>query len=170
MPGCDAGCSSRPGIRFGWPCLGSSAVARGCGICSVQRFAIRHHAALTEAICLQLRRRPSDSWCRSIFLQVDIAALCGAIRDWTIAQAPGEAAVLDQLVCGGKTLRGSIEPTPGGSLAFIAQVTLYSVAPSARKVDASPSRPLQPPGGLMEATDASLQRGRLASGFCEAVG
>jgi hypothetical protein len=32
--------------------------------------------------------------------------------------------------------------------------------PSARKVDASPSRPFQPPGGLMESIDASLQRGR----------
>jgi len=33
-------------------------------------------------------------------------------------------------------------------------------APSARKVDASPSRPLFPPGGLMEQTNAPLQRGR----------
>ena len=33
-------------------------------------------------------------------------------------------------------------------------------APSARKVDASPSRPLFPPGGLMEQSNTSLQRGR----------
>ena len=32
--------------------------------------------------------------------------------------------------------------------------------PSARKVDASPSRSLFQPGGLMEQCDASLQRGR----------
>lgn len=32
--------------------------------------------------------------------------------------------------------------------------------PSARKEDASPSRQFQPPGGLMEPIDASLQRGR----------
>ena len=38
------------------------------------------------------------------------------------------AADLDQLVCDGKTLRGSIEPTAGGGSAFIAQVTLYSAA------------------------------------------
>jgi hypothetical protein len=31
--------------------------------------------------------------------------------------------------------------------------------PSARKVDASPSRPLFSPGGLMEQGNASLQRG-----------
>ena len=35
---------------------------------------------------------------------------------------------LDHQVCDGKTLHGSIEPTPGGGSAFIAQVTLYSVA------------------------------------------
>jgi hypothetical protein len=50
------------------------------------------------------------------------------ISDWTIAQMPGCAAGLYQLVCDGKTLRGSIEPTTGGGSAFIAQVTLYSAA------------------------------------------
>jgi hypothetical protein len=59
---------------------------------------------------------------------VDVAALCAAIRDWTIAQIPAGAGDLDQLVCDGKTLRGSIEPTDGGGSAFIAQVTLCSAA------------------------------------------
>ena len=36
----------------------------------------------------------------------------------------------------------------------------YLTTPSARKDDASPFRPFQPPGGLMEPTNASLQRGR----------
>ena len=35
-----------------------------------------------------------------------------------------------------------------------------SAPPSARKDDASPSRPFQPTGGLMEPINASLQRGR----------
>ena len=43
-------------------------------------------------------------------------------------------------------------------------LTSYNIAfydaPSARKVDASPSRPLFPLGGLMEQSNASLQRGR----------
>ncbi len=55
-----------------------------------------------------------------------MSALCTAIRDWTMAQIPGGAADLDQLICDGKTLRGSIEPTAGGGSAFIGQVTLYS--------------------------------------------
>ena len=45
---------------------------------------------------------------------MDVAALCAAIRDWTIAQIPGSAADLDQLIYDGMTLRGSIEPTAGG--------------------------------------------------------
>ena len=94
----------------------------------LERFAIRHHSVLTKALGLKLRRPPSDSAFRYFFHQVDVAALCTAIRDWTIAQIPGGAGDLDQLVCDGKTLRGSIEPTAGGGSAFIAQVTLYSAA------------------------------------------
>jgi hypothetical protein len=94
----------------------------------LERFAIRHHAVLTESLDIELRRPPSDSSFRYFFHQVDVAALCAAIRDWTIAQIPGGTEDLDQLVCDGKTLRGSIKPTAGGGSAFIAQVTLYSAA------------------------------------------
>ena len=82
----------------------------------------------SESLGLELRRPPSDSAFRSFFRQVDVAALCTAIRDWTIAQIPGGADDLDQLVCDGKTLRGSIEPTAGGGSAFIAQLMLYTAA------------------------------------------
>ena len=94
----------------------------------LERFAIRHHSVLTEALGIELKRPPSDSAFRYFFHQVDVTALCAAIRDWTIAQIPGGAADLEQLVCDGKTLRGSIETTAGGGSAFIAQVTLYSAA------------------------------------------
>jgi hypothetical protein len=94
----------------------------------LERFARRHHAVLNETLGLELKRPPSDSAFRYFFLQVAVAAVCAAIRDWTIAQIPGGAADLDQRVCDGKTLRGSIEPTSGGGSAFIAQVTLYSAA------------------------------------------
>ena len=57
---------------------------------------------------------------------MDVAVLCEAIRDWTIAQIPGGAGDLDQLVCDGKTMRGSIEPISSGGSAFIAHVTLYA--------------------------------------------
>jgi len=94
----------------------------------LERFARRHHAVLTEALGIELKRPPSDSAFRYFFLHVVVTAVGGAIRDWTMAQIPGGTTDLDQLVCDGKTLRGSIEPTAGGGSAFIAQVTLYSAA------------------------------------------
>jgi hypothetical protein len=93
----------------------------------LERFARRHHAVLTESLGIELKRPPSDSAFRYFFLQVDVAAVCAAIRDWTIAQIPGGASGHDQLICDGN-LRGSIESTSGGGSAFIAQVTLYSAA------------------------------------------
>jgi hypothetical protein len=94
----------------------------------LERLSIRHHSMLTVALGLELLRPPSDSAFSYFFQHVDMAALCTAIRDWTIAQIPGGASDLDQLICNGKTLRGSIEPTAGGGSAFIAQDTLYSAA------------------------------------------
>jgi hypothetical protein len=68
----------------------------------LERFAIRHHTSLTSALGIELTRPPSDSAFRYFFQQVDVAALCAAICDWTIAQIPGGAGDLDQLVCDGK--------------------------------------------------------------------
>ena len=122
----------RRGVRFpAWYLLlvAVLGILSGCqSLRDLERFAIRHHSLLTEVLGVELRRPPSDSSFRYFFHQVDVSALCAEIRDWTIAQIPGGAADLDQLVCDGKTLRGSIEPTAGGGSAFIAQVTLYSAA------------------------------------------
>ena len=122
----------RRGVRFpAWYLLLVAVLgilSRCQSLRDLERFARRHHVVLTEALGLDLRRPPSDSSFRYFFLQVDVVELCAAIRDWTISQIPGGAADLDQLVCDGKTLRGSIEPTSGGGSAFIAQVTLYSAA------------------------------------------
>ena len=86
-------------------------------------YAIRHHTALTSALGIELTRPPSDSAFRYFFQQVDVVALCAAIRDWRIAQIPGGAEAFDQLICDGRDLRGSVEPTAGGESTFIAQVT-----------------------------------------------
>jgi hypothetical protein len=111
----------RRGVRFpAWYLLlvAVLGILSGCqSLRDLERFAIRHHTVLTEALGLELRRPPSDSSFRYFFHQVDVAALCAAIRDWTIAQIPGGAADLDQLVCDGKALRGSIVPTAGGGSA-----------------------------------------------------
>ena len=60
--------------------------------------------------------------------RVEMSALCSANLNWKIAQIPGGAPDLDQLICDGKMLRDSIEPTTGGGSAYIDQVTLYSAA------------------------------------------
>jgi hypothetical protein len=105
----------RRGVRFpAWYLLlvAVLGILSGCqSLRDLERFAIRHHSLLTEVLGVELRRPPSDSSFRYFFHQVDVSALCAAIRDRTIAQIPGGAADLDQLVCDGKALRGSIEPT-----------------------------------------------------------
>ncbi len=97
-----------------------------CG--EVFAFDIRHHSALDRGIgalaaatAIGLVPVAPPRWpaaSRYFFLQVEVTAICSAIRDWTIAQIPGGAADLDQLVCDGKTLRGSIVPTAGGRSAY----------------------------------------------------
>jgi hypothetical protein len=71
-----------------------------------ERFAIRHHAALNQALGLELRRHPTDSTFRYLFLQVDVAKICWQIKAWMLAQIPDGAEGLDPLVCDGKTLHG----------------------------------------------------------------
>ena len=90
----------------------------------LERFAIRHHSVLNEALGIELRRPPSDPAFRYFLRQIDVAALSAAIRDWTMAQIPGGAVDLDQLVCDGKTLRGSIVSTAGGG-------SVYGLRPTA---------------------------------------
>lgn len=121
----------RRGVRFpAWYLLVAvlGILSRCQSLRDLERFARWHHGVLTEALGVELRRPPSYSSFLYFFLQVDVPALCAAIRDWTVAQISGDASDLDPLICDGKTLRGSIEPTAGGGSVFIAQVTLYSAA------------------------------------------
>ena len=50
------------------------------------------------------------------------------LQAWMISQIPGGAEGLDQLVCDGKTLRGSAIETEDGNHRFVAQVTVYARA------------------------------------------
>lgn len=104
-------------------------ILSGCqSLRDFERFANRHHTALTTALGIELKRLPSDTAFRAFFPQMDVAALSAGIRDWTIAQIPDGAEGLDQLICDGKALCGSVEPTAGAGSTFIAQVTPYSPA------------------------------------------
>ncbi len=84
----------------------------------LEGLAIHYHRVLTGALGIDLKRSPTDSYLRYFFRQVDVGALCAAIRDLTISQIPGGAGDLDQRVCDGKNLRGSIEPTAGGGSTY----------------------------------------------------
>ena len=50
------------------------------------------------------------------------------LQAWMISQIPDGAGGLDQLVCDGKTLRGSAIETDDGNHRFVAQVTVYARA------------------------------------------
>jgi hypothetical protein len=50
------------------------------------------------------------------------------LHAWMISQIPGGADGLDQLVCDGKTLRGSAVEAQDGGHRFVAQVTVYARA------------------------------------------
>jgi hypothetical protein len=74
----------RRGVRFqAWYLLRVAVlgILSGCqSLRDLERFAILHHAVLTEALGLELRRPPSDSSFRYFLQQVDVAALCGDPR------------------------------------------------------------------------------------------
>ena len=71
----------RRGVRFpAWYLLlvAVLGILSGCqSLRDLERFSIRHHNVLTEALGLELRRPPSDSSFRYFFLHVDVAALFG---------------------------------------------------------------------------------------------
>jgi hypothetical protein len=50
------------------------------------------------------------------------------LQAWMIGRIPGGQDGLDQLVCDGKTLRGSAIETDDGNHRFVAQVTVYARA------------------------------------------
>jgi hypothetical protein len=93
---------------------------------------------------LELRRPPTDSTFRHLFLQVNVAEICRQLQVWMLAQIPDGAAGLDQLVCVALGLPRSGWQDPAGldrrdrgrwrglwppaDCVRIAQVTLYSKA------------------------------------------
>ena len=94
----------------------------------LERFARRHRGALNEALGLDYKRWPSDATFLYLFNKAHLQEFGQVLQAWMISQIPGGAEGLDQLVCDGKTLRGSALETGDGSHRFVAQVTLYARA------------------------------------------
>ncbi len=121
----------RRGVRFpAWYLLlvAVLGILSGCqSLRDLERFAIRHHSVLTEALGLELRRPPSDSSFRYFFQQVDVSVLCTAIRDWTIAQIPGGAFYANANGVGWSRLRPVTRSRRGRSVLRLTQLTSVPV-------------------------------------------
>ncbi len=119
----------RRGIRFPqwWMLLVAIlAILSGQGsLVGMERFAKRHRQTLNELLGTDFGKSPSGSTFWLLLAQLDVAGFETLLRDWMASQ-PGVAERLDNLVCDGKTLRGSIAKTASGAAMFIAQVSLYS--------------------------------------------
>ncbi len=59
---------------------------------------------------------------------MELEELFGLLRDWMLAQIADQDKDFDQLICDGKTLRGSAAQPDGadGATRFVTQVTLYA--------------------------------------------
>ena len=91
----------------------------------LERFAKRHHQAFGAALDLELPKAPCDSTFLYLFERVELEPLFGLLREWMLAQITDQDKDVDQLICDGKTLRGSAAQ-PDGATRFVTQVTLYA--------------------------------------------
>ena len=102
----------------------------------LEAFARRHREALNQALDLDFKRWPSDATFLYLFNKAHLQEYCFAeaggygqvLQAWMISQIPDGAEGLEQLVCDGKTLRGSAVAAEDGSHRFVAQVTVYARA------------------------------------------
>jgi len=94
----------------------------------LEAFAKRHREALNQALGLEFKRWPSDATFLYLFNKAHLQEFGEVLQAWMISQIPGGSEGLDQLVCDGKTLRGSAIETEDGNHRFVAQVTVYARA------------------------------------------
>jgi hypothetical protein len=94
----------------------------------LEAFARRHREQLNEALGLDFKRWPSDAIFLYLFNKAHLQEFGDVLQAWMVSQIPGGVDGVDQLVCDGKTLRGSAVETEDGSHRFIAQVTVYARA------------------------------------------
>ena len=94
----------------------------------LERFAKRHHQAFGAALDLELPKAPYNSTFLYLFERVELEQLFGLLRQWMLAQIADQDKDVDQLICDGKTLRGSAAQPDGadGATRFVTQVTLYA--------------------------------------------
>jgi hypothetical protein len=94
----------------------------------LEAFARRHREDLNQALGLDFKRWPSDATFLYLFNKAHLQEFGEVLQAWILGQIPAGADGLEQLVCDGKTLRGSAIQTGDGSHRFVAQVTVYARA------------------------------------------
>ena len=73
----------------------------------LEAFAKRHREALNQALGLNFKRWPTDATFLYLFNKAHLEQFGEVLQAWMVSQIPGGATDLDQLVCDGKTLKGS---------------------------------------------------------------
>lgn len=79
----------------------------------LERFAKLPHPALCAALDLMLSKAPCDSRFLNLFERVEIEELFRLLRELMLAQIAHQKKNFDQLICDGKTLRGSTTQLDG---------------------------------------------------------
>jgi len=94
----------------------------------LERFAKRQLHAFGAAFDLELPKAPCDSTFLYLFERVELEQLFSLLREWMLAQTAVQNKDFDQLICDGKTLRGSAAQLDSADRAtrFVTQVTLYA--------------------------------------------
>ena len=125
-------CRDRRGVRYPQWFLLLVAVLGILSHCRSSRdleaFAKRHREQLNQVLGLNFKRWPSDATFLYLFNMAHLQQFGQVLQAWMISQIPDGADGLDQLVCDGKTLRGSAVENDDGTHSFVAQVTVYARA------------------------------------------
>jgi hypothetical protein len=123
-------------------------ILRGCGSSrDLEAFARRHREALNQALGLEFKQWLSDAAFLYLFNKAPPQEFGQVLQARMISQLPCGTMGLDQLVCDGKTLRGSAIGNEDSNHRFVAQVTVYArffgVTGPGR-----PTTPMNPVGAL----------------------
>jgi hypothetical protein len=94
----------------------------------LEAFAKRQRKALNHALGLDFKRWPSDATFLYLFNKAQLQEFGEVLQAWMISQIPGGTEGVEQLVCHGKTLRGSPIETEESKNRFVAKDTVYARA------------------------------------------
>ena len=81
----------------------------------LEAFAKRHRQEFNQALGMDFKRWPSDATFLYLFNKAHLQTFGDVFQAWMISQIQGGIEGLEQLVCDGKTLRGSAVQTEDGS-------------------------------------------------------